>query len=117
MKEKYPTQEMQIQALKDNFKEYLHDIRLKLHNSLDEKNYNVFSNTTSASNYKRDHVSLESPHNVVHVAVGRRFDKDGESGASGDMSWNETAGFDPIFHMHHSNVGNVIILYHYFDFL
>jgi len=109
-KKKYPSQKSQIQALISRFNDKIKGIRPILKDSTDEEkntifsedNYNVFSNITSAINHKGHHYSLESPHNAVHVFVG------------GDMGENETAGFDPIFFMHHSNVGNVIILRHYF---
>ena len=78
-------------------------------------NYTVFSNTTSQGRWIKDHgqepeshyvVSLESPHNAIHLAVGGVYLK-GEynaapiRGANGDMGDNETAGFDPIFFFHH----------------
>jgi tyrosinase len=82
---------------------------------LDVKDYAVFSNTKSAARWNDDRkskptttlaVSLESPHDWVHVSLGARFWgatpamldlKD----ASGDMSINETAAFDPVFYFHH----------------
>ena len=77
---------------------------------MQEENYNVFSNTTSANNRKKGaHMSLEDPHNGIHLSLGQDNDKS-ESGAAGDMAANETAGFDPIFFVHHSNIGNVVIL-------
>jgi tyrosinase len=73
-------------------------------------NYTVFSNTTSAAEWNVNHerlvVSLESPHNSIHLAVGG-FEVPGQdrsspiSGANGDMGENNTAGFDPIFFFHH----------------
>ena len=78
-------------------------------------NYTVFSNTSSQNKWIEDHgqdpashyvVSLESPHNAIHLAVGGFYQK-GEynaspiRGANGDMGDNETAGFDPIFFFHH----------------
>jgi tyrosinase len=74
-------------------------------------NYTVFSNTTSAAAYnaairinqsQEVVVSLESPHNDIHVAIGT-FDRVDQSiqGAHGDMGEPNTAGFDPIFYFHH----------------
>jgi len=79
-------------------------------------NYTVFSNTASQNQWIKDHgqdpaashyvVSLESPHNAIHLSVGG-FYQEGKynaspiRGANGDMGDNETAGFDPIFFFHH----------------
>ena len=83
---------------------------------LNAPNYTVFSNTTSAAQYIIDHgqedidkhyvVSLESPHNAIHLAVGGFYqagvyNADPIIGANGDMGDNETASFDPIFYLHH----------------
>src|SRR5437868_7574536 len=72
--------------------------------------YTTFSNTTSmaAWNDNSDHpgVSLESPHNAIHLAVGG-FTAPGApagsiiQGANGDMGENDTAALDPIFYFHH----------------
>lgn len=82
-------------------------------NCLKAPNYTVFSNTTSAAQWGLDHpgtvVPLEQPHNDIHLSVGG-FDLPGqfESGqiadANGDMGENNTAGLDPIFFFHHSNI-------------
>ena len=78
-------------------------------------NYTVFSNTSSQEQWIQDHgqqpsshyvVSLESPHNAIHLAVGGYYQKgiynaDPILGANGDMGDNETAAFDPIFYFHH----------------
>ena len=76
-------------------------------------NYTVFSNTTSQNDHNTDRsssdtiaVSLESPHNSIHLAVGGFYQKGVYSaspilGANGDMGANEVAGFDPIFFLHH----------------
>ncbi len=79
-------------------------------------NYTVFSNITSAAEWNDNHdpkvVSLEAPHNSIHVAVGG-FQVPGQpsgspiSGANGDMGENDTAGFDPIFFFHHCFVDYV----------
>ncbi|ORX78343.1 putative tyrosinase [Basidiobolus meristosporus CBS 931.73] len=82
---------------------------------LEAPNFTVFSNTTSQEQWIKDNgkdtsshfvVSLESPHNAVHLAVGGFYQKgqynsDNIIGANGDMGDNETAGFDPIFYFHH----------------
>ncbi|KAF5362048.1 hypothetical protein D9756_002725 [Leucocoprinus leucothites] len=84
---------------------------------LQAPNYTVFSNTTSQNRWieeaRRDPashyvVSLESPHNAIHLSVGGFYQKgphgynaDPILGANGDMGDNETAGFDPIFYFHH----------------
>ncbi|KAI8635668.1 tyrosinase [Xylariaceae sp. FL1651] len=102
---------------------------------LEAPNYTVFSNTTSATQYNEDiyyntpgndvspqtvppkkpHlpvVSLESPHNDMHLAIGG-FDIPGQGnfdsiiGANGDMGENDTAAFDPIFFFHHCFIDKV----------
>ena len=76
-------------------------------------NYTVFSNNASQNQWIKDHsedphfvVSLESPHNAIHLAVGGFYQKGQYNasairGANGDVGDNETAGFDPIFYFHH----------------
>ncbi|KAA8649292.1 hypothetical protein EYZ11_011394 [Aspergillus tanneri] len=82
-------------------------------------NYTVFSNTTSAAKWNDDNyhreanwnnkfaVSLEKPHNGVHLAVGgyslpdRDSTRPNYAGSNGDMGENDTASFDPIFFFHH----------------
>jgi len=77
---------------------------------LDAPNYTLFSNTTSAGAWNKANpgqivMSLESPHNAVHLAVGGfdvpDFRASSIEGANGDMGENETAGLDPIFFFHH----------------
>ncbi|GME47467.1 putative tyrosinase [Neofusicoccum parvum] len=82
---------------------------------LDAPNYTVFSNRTSQNQWIKDRggtpdnhwvVSLESPHNAMHLAVGGfyqagEYNADPIIGANGDMGDNETASFDPIFFFHH----------------
>lgn len=80
-------------------------------NSLLAPNYTVFSNTTSRAEWNDNNppaVSLESPHNAIHLALGG-FEVGKRSaspipGANGDMGENETASFDPIFYLHHAFV-------------
>jgi tyrosinase len=60
-------------------------------------------------------MSLESPHNSMHLAVGG-FDLPVAKfspirGANGDMGENETASFDPIFYFHHCFVDLVFWLW------
>ena len=87
---------------------------------LDAPNYTVFSNTSSATQWIKDSgsedhhyvVSLESPHNAIHLAVGGFYHKgyynaDPIRGANGDMGDNETAAFDPIFFFHHAFIDYV----------
>lgn len=88
------------------------EVFTRFENCLDAPTYTLFSNTTSAAaKNKTDpagthHVSLEEPHNFMHLAVGG-FDYPGQGnnsaipGANGDMGENETAGLDPIFFFHH----------------
>lgn len=105
---------------------------------LDAPNYTVFSNVESQNAWisdpehvdqcnkapselgeKPSHyvVSLESPHNAIHLAVGGFYQapyKDETTGkpqdgykasdfvdANGEMGCNEMAAFDPIFFLHH----------------
>ncbi|KAI0115573.1 putative tyrosinase [Nemania sp. FL0031] len=79
---------------------------------LEAPNYTVFSNTTSQAKWNEQHhedsqvVSLESPHNAIHLAVGGFYQKGILNAnpiidANGDMGDNETASFDPIFYFHH----------------
>jgi tyrosinase len=90
---------------------------------LQAPSYTIFSNTTSQNQYIKDHkerphyvVSLESPHNAIHLSVGG-FYQEGEYnadpiiGANGDMGDNETAGFDPIFFFHHCFIDYVFWLW------
>ncbi|KAK0716028.1 putative tyrosinase [Lasiosphaeris hirsuta] len=81
---------------------------------LEAPNYTVFSNTRSQNQWIEDNnpggrhyvVSLESPHNAIHLAVGGFYQRGKYNaspiiGANGDMGANETASFDPIFFFHH----------------
>lgn len=84
-------------------------------NCLETPSFTLFSNTTSEkkamsvsakNNEARHLVSLENPHNAIHLAVGGfyqrgNFNADVIVNANGDMGDNETAGFDPIFFLHH----------------
>ena len=63
---------------------------------------------------------LEEPHNDIHLAVGG-FDAPAlggpgsttgqVAGANGDMGENNTAGFDPIFFFHHTNIDRMFWLW------
>ena len=89
---------------------------------LDAPNFTVFSNTTSQNraikdaggDSQKDHffVSLESPHNAIHLAIGgfwqyAAYNADEIRYANGDMGDNETASFDPIFYFHHAFIDYV----------
>ncbi|KAK1461365.1 hypothetical protein CMEL01_15001 [Colletotrichum melonis] len=82
---------------------------------LNAPNYTVFSNTASAQDWNTTEVkggfgsvvvSLEGPHNSMHLAIGG-FDVPNEGNfnvypfANGDMGENDTAAFDPVFFFHH----------------
>ena len=85
--------------------------------------YTPFSNKKSMEKYQKDNlhapafmVSLEDPHNAIHLAVGGMYQKDKYNadeilGANGDMGDNETAGFDPIFFFHHCFIDYVFWLW------
>lgn len=77
---------------------------------LQAPDYTTLSNRTSASEASRKGhfvISLESPHNDLHVAIGGftapdHFMEDGiASGTNGDMGSTNVASFDPIFWLHH----------------
>ncbi|KAE8154606.1 common central domain of tyrosinase-domain-containing protein [Aspergillus avenaceus] len=84
--------------------------------SLFTENYTTFSNNTSLGDvqiaiFPRP-MSLESPHNAMHLAVGGFYqpgvyNASEIAGANGDMGDNETASFDPIFFFHHCFVDYV----------
>ena len=90
---------------------------------LEAPTYTLFSNNTSMKAYQEKHgqnpddmVSLESPHNAIHLAVGgfyqnEVYNADPIVGANGDMGDNETAGFDPIFFFHHCFIDYVFWLW------
>jgi tyrosinase len=94
------------------------NVKARYEACLDAPNYTVFSNITSAAEWRDNQpaaVSLESPHNSIHLAVGG-FDLPGTSfspieGANGDMGENDTAGLDPIFYFHHCFVDRVFWLW------
>ncbi|KAL0941713.1 uncharacterized protein CTRU02_204476 [Colletotrichum truncatum] len=83
---------------------------------LDAPNYTVFSNVKSAEIYNNLNkgsphtptvVSLEHPHNSMHLAIGgfevpsKEDTKNVFPFANGDMGENDTAAFDPVFYFHH----------------
>lgn len=77
---------------------------------MDAPTYTLFSNTTSMRAWNKDNpskpvMSLESPHNFIHLAVGGfdipAYNASPISGANGDMGENDTAALDPIFYFHH----------------
>jgi tyrosinase len=86
--------------------------------SLDAPNYTVFSNKASMAQWIKKQsgsahgYALEDGHNAIHLAVGgfyqkNQYNADPIRGANGDMGDNETAGFDPIFYLHHAFVDYV----------
>lgn len=99
------------------------NVAQKYKDCLDAPNYTVFSNTSSAQQWKDDRagdgtrpvVSLESPHNSIHLAVGGcdipGYNRSPIDGANGDMGENDTAGLDPIFYFHHCNVDRMFWLW------
>ncbi|KFG94164.1 tyrosinase [Burkholderia paludis] len=89
---------------------------------LDAPNYTLFSNTSSAAQWNDNVpegtipvVSLEEPHNNIHLAVGGfdipSYDRSPIPGANGDMGENDTAGLDPIFYFHHCFIDRVFWLW------
>lgn len=56
------------------------------------------------SNHKGNHPSVERVHDHLHLIVG---------GSGGQMSYVDTAGFDPIFFFHHCNVDRLVALWQY----
>ncbi|KAI1174673.1 hypothetical protein F4777DRAFT_579712 [Nemania sp. FL0916] len=86
-------------------------LKYKLQRCLFADSYTAFSNTTSANLWNKARgdknfiMSLESPHNGMHLALGGIQlpwqDASAIPFANGDMGDNETAGFDPIFYFHH----------------
>ncbi len=111
-----------LDALQKNMKYYIKgstdkrsSIKDMYTDCLNAPDYTSFSNTVSGKHKLR--TSLESPHNWIHLAVGGIYfpDQDTEEGllkgANGDMGENETAGFDPIFFLHHCNVDRVFWLW------
>jgi tyrosinase len=96
------------------------NVAQKYQQCLDAPNFTVFSNTTSAAQWKDDNgvvvTPLESPHNSMHLAVGG-FDVPGVGdispipGANGDMGENDTAGLDPLFFFHHCYIDRLFWLW------
>ncbi|KAK6338457.1 hypothetical protein TWF730_002518 [Orbilia blumenaviensis] len=88
-------------------------LRSKYRLSLAAPNYTVFSNTTSAGEWsdvkEKFVVSVESPHNGGHLAIGGYDmpDRPSFDGANGDMGENDTAAFDPVFWFHHCFIDRV----------
>ena len=96
----------------------------QLEDCLQTTDYNPFSNTTSVGS---PDVSVEQPHNDLHVAIAGftqpDTNEDGSvkqdslgnfiwdcpiEGANGDMGANEGASYDPIFFLHHSNMDRML---------
>lgn len=100
--------------------------RARFERCLDAPNYTVFSNNNSVTQWikekcsggdtKEYHVSLESPHNAMHLAIGgfyqyADYNADEIRGANGDMGANEVAAYDPIFYFHHAFIDLVFWLW------
>jgi tyrosinase len=118
---RWPTADLQNQALNANIVAWLTStvtvngvpvstsVADRYRHCLDAPNYTVFSNVTSAHQWKEDTgdtvVPLEDPHNMIHLAVGGwdvpSADYSPIQGANGDMGENDTAALDPIFYFHH----------------
>ena len=102
----------------------------KYQRCINAPSYTIFSNTTSAAQYNEDTfnntdennpasvdkiplaMSLESPHNDMHLAIGGfaipgQGNVDPVIGANGDMGENDTAAFDPIFYFLHCFIDKV----------
>ncbi|KAI1153996.1 hypothetical protein F4825DRAFT_222893 [Nemania diffusa] len=86
-------------------------LKYKYERCLYATSYTAFSNTTSANLWNQKNkdsfvMSLESPHNGMHLAIGGIQvpwqDASAIPFANGDMGDNETAAFDPIFYFHHA---------------
>ena len=96
----------------------------ELEDCLDTTDYNPFSNTSSVAS---PDVSLEQPHNDLHLAIGGftqpETNEDGSvkqdaqgnislngliEGANGDMGANEVASYDPVFFLHHCNIDRML---------
>jgi len=130
----FPDPVQNVQILNDNIKNWLgsyvvvqgkvvpSNTAQKYRDCLDAPNYTVFSNTSSAQQWNFDLpagaspvVSLESPHNQIHLAVGGceipGYNRSPIDGANGDMGENDTAGLDPIFFFHHCFVDRVFWLW------
>ncbi|KAL4246234.1 hypothetical protein ABKN59_009368 [Abortiporus biennis] len=78
----------------------VHDENTKNHSLY----WNNFSNIGDGSNVgppRFQHASLEDPHNKMHLDIG----------GNGDMSFNEMAGFDPLFYFHHCNIDRLYALW------
>ncbi|MEG5048817.1 tyrosinase family protein [Microcoleus sp. B4-C1] len=131
---KFPDYDKNVESLNQNIVNWLTsyivvkgkrietNVKKKYTDCLDAPNYTVFSNTTSAQQWNADLdssmmpiVSLESPHNSIHLAVGGfdvpDYDRSPIEGANGDMGENDTAGLDPIFYFHHCFVDRVFWLW------
>lgn len=130
----YPDYVQNVKTLNDNIlnwmnsfiivngKKILTNVNQKFIDCLNAPNYTVFSNTTSAAEWninvapgENAAVSLESPHNSIHLAVGGcdlpTYDRSPIVGSNGDMGENDTAGLDPIFFFHHCNIDRVFWLW------
>jgi tyrosinase len=129
----FPSHQTNVQLLNQNITGWLNahivvdgkriptNVKSDYNQCLSAPNYTAFSNTTSAAQWNFEHggmpvVSLESPHNSIHTAVGG-YDMPGQrdaspiEGANGDMGENDTASMDPIFYFHHCFVDRLFWLW------
>lgn len=127
----FPTPAQQVALLNQNVVNWLGsvivvdgkprptNVKLAYQLCLEAPNYTVFSNGTSRAEWNDNHprvVSLENPHNSIHLAVGG-FNIPNQPnfspipGSNGDMGENDTAGFDPILFFHHCFIDRVFWLW------
>ncbi|GBC08793.1 hypothetical protein RclHR1_08390007 [Rhizophagus clarus] len=68
--------------------------------------WKYFSNHSSEAEKQTEeymtYSSIEGVHDIVHIKIG---------GTGGHMSYVETAGFDPIFFLHHANVDRLTAIW------
>lgn len=139
MQKQYPTPEDQAGVLNANVKAWLegtvqidtsggqtnvpdtYSIYTRYLRSLTAPSYPLFSNKATKNAWlstlgpnvpPETFVSLEEPHNAIHLSLGGFFQRaaynaDPIRGANGDIGENNTAAFDPIFFFHHCFVDYV----------
>ncbi|EMD35087.1 hypothetical protein CERSUDRAFT_116584 [Gelatoporia subvermispora B] len=94
-----------IGALQDEYAQDCEQIRIQMYYCLVTlKTWDTFSNHTTNRGSDDRASSLESVHDSVHVLIGGYDPR-------GHMAVTETAGFDPIFWLHHTNVDRMLALW------
>ena len=78
-------------------------------------NWECFATTASSTNPNCTFMSIEGIHNLIHLYSGGHLPKPNNT-VPGFMSVLETAGFDPIFFLHHANVDRLIALWQVCDY-